>query len=372
MKLAVVGGKLQGMEACYLAKKAGIKTLLVDRLAGCPARGLCDAFLQADVRAETPELLCALASCDLLLPALEDDAALAALRNLCERRGLPAAFDFEAYQITKSKRRSDALFQENGVPAPRYYPDCPPPYIFKPSEGSGSAGVLRFAAREALEAHLASLPAGVKYVAQEYIEGPSYSIEVVGAPGDYRTYQITEIHIDRDYDCNRVTCPCGLGGTLEAEFSRIAVKLAELVRLRGIMDVEAILRDGVFYVLEIDARLPSQTPSAIYHSTGVNFLEELAAVFMKKLPRREAAGERYVSFEHIAAKGGALAFPGEHVMGARKPVSVHAGLFGADEAISDYQEGDVAITGTFINSAPTRGELEKKRANMLARLKAFS
>lgn len=370
MKLAVIGGKLQGMEACYLAAKAGICTILVDRAENCPARGLCDEFLCADVRKAPPELIAALKQADLLLPALENDEALAALRALCEKHGIPVAFDFDAYEITKSKRRSDALFHENGIPAPRYFPESEPPYIFKPADASGSAGVLRFDSREALEKHIASLPENAAYVAQAFIEGPSYSIEVIGTPGAYRTFQITQIHTDEIYDCNRVTCPCDLRAKLKDDFARVAVKIAELIGLHGIMDVEVILSGGVFYVLEIDARLPSQTPTAIYHSTGVNFIEELFAVFTKKLPRQKAGEEWYASFEHITAKNGILAFPGEHIMASCPPVRVYGGLFGADEAISNYRSGDHFVIGTFINSAKTTEALENKRAVMLERLRS--
>ena len=369
MKLAVIGGKLQGMEACYLAAKADIRTLLVDRRGDCPARGLCDDFLQADVCEASPACIDFLRSADLVLPALENDAALCAIQTICETHGIPVAFDFDAYAITQSKRRSDALFHANGIPAPRYYPGADAPYIFKPSNESGSAGVLRFETKDALERHIASLPEGTAYVAQEYIKGPSYSIEVIGEPGDYRTYQITQIHTDAAYDCNRVTCPCNLGAGLEDSFSGIAVRIAELLRLRGIMDVEVILSGGTLYVLEIDARLPSQTPTAIFHSTGVNFIAELCALFTKKRPRAEAGAAWCVSFEHIVAQNGALSFPGEHIMAGRPPVRVYGGLLGADEAITDYRFGDHALTGTFITCAATEGELARKRAVLHERLR---
>ena len=47
-------------------------------------------------------------------------------------------------------------------------------------------------------------------VIQEFMEGPSYSIEIIGKPGMYRTYLVTQIHMDQRYDCKMVTAPCGL------------------------------------------------------------------------------------------------------------------------------------------------------------------
>ena len=47
--VAVAGGKLQGVEAAYLAHKAGWEVLLLDREDHVPASGLCDRFIQVDV-----------------------------------------------------------------------------------------------------------------------------------------------------------------------------------------------------------------------------------------------------------------------------------------------------------------------------------
>lgn len=35
--MGIVGGKLQGMEAVYLARRAGIRTLVIDRREDAPA-----------------------------------------------------------------------------------------------------------------------------------------------------------------------------------------------------------------------------------------------------------------------------------------------------------------------------------------------
>ena len=36
MRLAIVGGALQGMEAAYLSKRAGYETVVIDRKIDCP------------------------------------------------------------------------------------------------------------------------------------------------------------------------------------------------------------------------------------------------------------------------------------------------------------------------------------------------
>lgn len=46
MRIAVIGGKLQGVEVVYLALKAGFKTLVIDKDPHVPASKICDQFLQ--------------------------------------------------------------------------------------------------------------------------------------------------------------------------------------------------------------------------------------------------------------------------------------------------------------------------------------
>ena len=46
MLIAVIGGKLHGVEALYLAGKAGFRTLLIDKNPDAIATRLCDQFLK--------------------------------------------------------------------------------------------------------------------------------------------------------------------------------------------------------------------------------------------------------------------------------------------------------------------------------------
>ena len=41
MRVAVVGGNLQGVEVAYLAHKAGWEVFLIDKRTGAPASGIC-------------------------------------------------------------------------------------------------------------------------------------------------------------------------------------------------------------------------------------------------------------------------------------------------------------------------------------------
>lgn len=367
-KLAIIGGKLQGLEAVYLAKKAGMETFLVDRKEGVPASALCDHFWKADVCREDPFLIQRLREVDLVLPALENQEALDALVRLADRHGFILAFDPHAYRISSSKIRSDQLFAEHQIPAPKVYPDCEPPYLIKPSGLSGSAGVRRIPSFSELDSFLKAKPPGEEWVVQSFVEGPSYSIEVIGEPGRYQTYEVTQIHMDAVYDCKRVTAPCSLPVERRREFEDLAHRLAEILNLRGIMDVEVIDDGKQFRVLEIDARIPSQTPTVVYHSSGINLLEEMVNLFCGG--HQEYAGtKKQVSYEHLLIEDGLIQTGGEHLMTEGGPLALRTDFCGANEALTDYQPGATTFRGTFILMADRQEELEAKRVTMLTKIR---
>jgi pyrrolysine biosynthesis protein PylC len=375
-KIVIVGGRLQGMEAVYLARKAGYHSILIDRDPTAPASALCDVFICGDVCSPDSDLLDLLLESDLVLPAMENDETLAFLEQLGKQYPIKIAFDFSAYSVASSKQSSDKLFHDHGIPAPSYYPNCRPPYIAKPSKESGSAGVQCLSTQEEVELFLSKLKPGEEegWIIQEQLTGPSYSIEIIGKPGAYRTYQITEIHMDDVYDCNRVTCPCPVTEAQKEAFEDMAFKIAEVIGLHGIMDLEVIDHGGVFKILEIDARIPSQTPTAVLHSTGVNLLTELVHLFEREweeatgLERLRPVRERFASYEHHYLYDGRLQAPGEHIMGRGGPLLLYRDYLGCDEVLTDYKEGDKYLRGTFINSGESPGELEMKRLRMMEAL----
>ena len=277
MLVAVVGGNLQGVEAAYLAAKAGWEVVVIDRKPMVPASGICDRFVQSDVSVED-NLEGLFNGVDLIIPALENETALACLNEFTLTAGLPFAFDLNAYLISSSKLKSDQLFARINVPAPRPWPECNFPVVAKPSVGSGSQGVTILDNSEAVQKLIDTTDES--WVIQEYIQGPSYSIEVLGLPGDYTSLQVTDLEMDADYDCKRVLAPTDLPDRLISKFEKLSLDLAAELGLKGLMDVEVIAHEDTLKVLEIDARLPSQTPSAVFWSTGLNMVEMLANLFL--------------------------------------------------------------------------------------------
>lgn len=367
MLAAIAGGRLQGVELTCLARKAGWQTLLLDRDPRAPARPLSDGFRQLDLySADALDEACA--EVDILIPAIENDAVLNNLVQWGHSRKVPVAFDIEAYALTRSKTASNQLFADLDIPIPEPWPACGYPAVAKPSCASGSQGVMVLNGPADFQA---AFPHGLPrrgWVAQQYLEGPSFSLEVIGRPGSYMPLVCTELSMDAAYDCKAVTAPCPLAAGQLRELDAMGVALAEAIQLTGLMDLEVILHDGQFKVLEIDARFPSQTPLAVHAATGGNMMAMLAELFLTgKTPRKPSlTAVRGVRFEHIRVTPQAIFVEGEHIMAQAGPLERVTGFWGADEALTNYREGAEEWVATLIVTGETREHADRRRNRILA------
>ena len=440
--IAVIGGKLQGAEALYLANKAKMDTILIDKRENTPGRGLCNEFVLGDVSQPSQELLDKLKRAHIILPAFEDSEDLKIFRDIAVKNKMTVAFDFDSYDITSSKLHSNRLMAKLNIPMPeeamfkhvsrkdnhvskkdttvskkdtlegiKYNQ---PPYIAKPSKASGSLGVTFLKDWQALEAFLVSKASLINedWVIQSFLEGRQYSIEVIGFPGSYKTFEVTELHVDEHFDCKGVTAPCDphdLPDHRKNELAEIAKTVAQGLGLYGIMDLEAIDHKGKWKVLEIDARMPSQTPTAVYHATGVNLLTELVTLYGIKQNKavsklqdelstlkieednevRAEEIQKYTCYEHVNVKNGNIHFCGEHILSSCGPLNHYHNMLGADEILTDYANYKEVkevkeikevkevkeikkikeIKATIINSAESKDELAKKRNKTLKTIK---
>ena len=181
---------------------------------------------------------------DFILPAMENAEDLGVLSQNAEKLGIPFAFDNHAYQISSSKIKSNQIFLETGIPMPRLWPDCSLPLVVKPSDSSGSEGVFKVSTLADLNKLKEKPEILNQWVVQEFVEGPSYSIEVIGYRGEYQAYQATDLEMDEHYDCKRVLAPAPLSEDLTRAFNDIGIALARRIGIQGIMDVEVILHRG--------------------------------------------------------------------------------------------------------------------------------
>lgn len=361
MLVAIVGGNLQGVEATYLARKAGWETIVIDKNPEAPASCMCDRFEPVTLSDDTdPRRL--LDQVDLILPALENVTVLGILNQWSLDTGIPIAFDREAYAISSSKKRSNAMFCRINIDCPDTWPRCRFPVVVKPDGESGSQGIRVIQSREQMLSEFPDLNALDTMVVQTYLEGPCYSIEIMGSPGQYTPLQVTRLEMDSHHDCKRVCAPSGLPEPQVRQFERTALRIAERIGLKGVMDVEAILHEGRLKTLEIDARLPSQTPIAVFHSTGFNMVEALGRLFLSGKPDGFRAGlDDHVVLEHIKVTHGQIEVCGEHIMTEGGALASRPGLFGAHEMITNYRDGLNEWIATAIYKGKNREEVLGKQ-----------
>lgn len=302
--ICLIGGKLQGFEAAYLSKKAGMKTLVIDKNPWALIRNYADEFYCFDVIKEPEKLLEISKRVDAVLPVNENFECIEFLSTIKEKLSCSVLFDFEAYRISRDKKKSKEYFASIRVPTPQDRPS-EPPYFVKPSCESSSVGARIIYDREELE----DLESGM--LIEEYVEGEVISLEVIGDGNHFAVVKETLVHINEIYDCNMVT-PL----PLDPSFREISYSLAANLSLKGIMDVEAISSPRGLKVLEIDARFPSQTPTVVYHSSGVNLIELLFGVFGKGVEETKTLPkDMYCIYEHLMlAENGALVPVGEQVL----------------------------------------------------------
>ena len=366
MLVIVVGGNLQGVEATYLARKAGWKVILIDKSSDPPASGLCDDFVKADVTG-TGSHFDILQQADIIIPALENRSALRILQRKSAETGTPLAFDPHAYTVTSSKLQSNQLFSRLEIATPASYPECKFPVIVKPDGSSGSRGIHIFEDLSGLNNFVLQTENMNAWVIQEFVCGPSYSLEVIGSPGNYQTLTVTDLFMDAQFDCKRVTVPTELSNAFVREFEKISLSIAERLGLRGIMDVEVIEHEGSLKVLEIDARLPSQTPAAVFWSTGINMVASLGKLCRneKIKTKPDMDPPRSVIYEHLSVSKEKIEVAGEHIMSQAGPLTCHRDFFGADEAITNYHPDRKSWTATMIYAGNDSSAVLQKREKTL-------
>jgi pyrrolysine biosynthesis protein PylC len=371
MKLAVIGGALQGVEVAYLAQKAGFEVTLVDRKPMVPALGLCDRFQQLNIL-DTAALDRGLGKVDLVVPALESQPTLACLNAWAISRGVPIVHDPDAYAISSSKIASEWFFRRSGFSVPNSWPDCRFPVIAKPSQGSGSAGIRIFLSERQMRAALGSDPVSEGWIVQEFLAGPTYSVEVLRSLGETVAFQVTDLQMDAGYDCKRVLAPSALPPDRIDELKALSVNIAYALDLHGLMDVEAIYDNGTFKVLEIDARFPSQTPIAVYWSCGVNMVQVLAGCTpTRSSPVTRPPFQRYKGtiLEHIQVGPGKLFVTGEHAVAQSGPLHVQTDFFGADEAVTDYMPNKTRWVATLIFTGADLAEAWQRRNEVVSTIR---
>lgn len=362
----MIGGKLQGVEVTYLAKCAGYTVGVFDKRQDAQAFGLSDKEHVIDILKESERAEDILKEYDVIIPAMENVEVLDMVLAIGRHLEVPVLFDRDAYEISSSKQVSNQLFQKLQLPMPGTYPDCGYPVILKPNDQSGSTGVKMAFSKEEAENCLKTLPENT--VVQEYLEGRSFSLEVLGDGTQFRFPQITEVVVDEAYDCKRIIAPAKLKKEEAEQLFSIGRKLAEALKIKGIFDIEVICHKGTLKLLEIDARVPSQTPISVYQSCGFNMIEAMIQLAFGKPVCKEKKETQVVMYQQIVVSEQDVKVLGEHVMGTCKRLHREKNFFGALDAITDYEPGTEKFSAIVITAGNTQEEAYVRFENCVKQL----
>ncbi len=369
IKIAIIGGKLRGIEVAFLAKMAGIYTVLIDKDKLTPASGLCSENYVFDVEKKESALLSIMKNVDIVIPAVENKNVLRAIEEMCREIDLKVAFDFTAYDITAARIKADLLIKEENIPRLAYYPDAKPPYVLKPAVGNRRRSIRMVDTYENLEFLMSRKDSPESWIAQEYAKGPVFSVEITGKPGDYSANEIAQLYLESDFDSDMVDCPAELDTDQNKIFTENALSLAEKLQLTGIFGVEALKVDDGLKIMEINAIFPSQTPIAVFYSTGINIVVELLSVFADEKMSKKLSNiindryenNKYVVLEDFQFFNKKPTFKGESCLRKAGPLKIMMDFFGSDYAITDYIDDDHEWQAVFINISDTQSRLIEKR-----------
>ena len=367
MRVCIVGGALQGMECVLLARAAGLSSVVVDRRPDAPALSLCDEPVVMDPVTDPGSFSELTDGCDFVIPACESRRTLDALVSTVEDGRL--LFDPRAYAVTSSKLKSNRLMASLDVPMPLSWPECGYPAIVKPSSLSGSVGVTLAHNIRGLSGGISDVRAlGDRPVIQEFVSGRSVSVEVIGDGLRSEAFVTTEVCMDPYYDCKMVRCRPGiLHESEERLLDGIGISVADALALRGIMDVEAIATRSGLKVLEVDARIPSQTPAAVLAATGVNLLMETISSAEGEL-RGSGPFTGSSVYRHVVFSDGILRSCGEKEFARVHSPRFEEGLFGSDLAITDYDPHADEWRATLIVSGNSPDEADSRSEAVTGRM----
>jgi pyrrolysine biosynthesis protein PylC len=369
MRLAIVGGCTpRGIETTYLAKKAGFEVIVIDKVRDAPAYSMADDHAVVAPQGEDSLAMNIFSDCDAVLPACENIGVLSKLDGMLRYTDTPFLLDIDSFMVSSSKPASNGLMEKTGVPIPKRWKEkCGYPAVVKPSSQSGSIGVRIVHSKEDMNNAVETIVSiGDVPVIQEYAPGKVVSLEILGNGREFRPFVLTEGMLNKDNDVKGVKClPRSISAEREKELREIVESIAANLNLTSLMNVEAIDSVDGLKVLEFDARIPTQAPSAVLAATGINMLKEMTDPDGEWVRAGKCTDRGVASNEYLIVRDGKLMTCGENEYVKIRRPRITKWLFGSDEMITDYKEGSDEWRCAMINSARTEADLEKKRARCI-------
>jgi predicted ATP-grasp superfamily ATP-dependent carboligase len=287
-RILVLGASARA--AAFSALRAGLVPWCADLFADRDLRRVCEV---AAVRAAYPHTLL-----DMLRGAppgpwmytggLENHPRL--VRAMSRQRELWGC-DADALELARDPFWIAEAFHAAGLPCPevRGYEDALPnasaspgkEWLVKPLRGAGGRGISYWTGEQ-------GSPGGKCYL-QELIEGEAAAAIYVGDGRSAQLLGLTRQLIGSAF-CNAAAFHyCGSVGPLEvgpalgAALQRIGDVLTAACQLPGLFGVDGVLRDGVFWPVEVNPRYTASV-EVLEHATGLRALARHRAVFDATAP----------------------------------------------------------------------------------------
>ena len=203
-KLAIIGAALFQEPAILKAKAMGLETHVFAWEAGDPGEKMADFFYPISIR-EKEEIL---AKCQEIgidgIISIASDLAMVTVNYVAEKMGLTGN-SIAATLISTNKHEMREAFAKGGDPSPKSIVadaetdldaiGIPLPLIVKPTDRSGSRGVIKVEKKEELKAAIdfaINESFEKKAVVEEFATGDEYSVEYISCRGKHYLLAVTE------------------------------------------------------------------------------------------------------------------------------------------------------------------------------------
>lgn len=323
-KAIVLGGTFPHIELLNILRKNDFYTILIDYLHNPPAKNFADKHIIASTLDHDAVIkIAADEKVDLVISSCVDQANVTAVL-VGEVLGLPIPYSFETAKKIGNKSSMKKGLLDFGVSTAKYINisiseiysrnliesnGLQFPLIVKPVDGNGSKGVVRVYQESFLESAIAKSRSATKngdLILEEFIEGREIAADCY-VYEDYfeivltreRVKKTSGKSIDEVEQISGSFWPAQLTKEEVDKFKREIKKIIFGFELRNVnLIVQAILRNGQFFILEFSPRIGGgDNYDIIQKKTGCNLLEVSFNSFLGKKIKLDIMQDEEIHFD---------------------------------------------------------------------------
>ena len=311
-KLAIIGATYLQNPLILEAKKMGLETHVFAWAAGDIGETTADFFYPISI-VEKEEILkkCQEIGIDGIC-SIASDLAMVAVNYVADKMGLSGNSLTCTLKSTNKFAMRNAL-SEKGVPCPKYILaddsvklediDLEYPIIVKPTDRSGSRGVIKLLNKSGLMSAISSardVGFEKKAIIEEFIEGKEYSVECISFNGQHKLLAVTEKFTTGSPNFIETGHfePAPLNDATYDHVREVVFSALDALEIRnGASHSEIMIHDnGTIKVVEIGGRMGGDCigSSLVRLTTGIDFVHAVIDVALGQEPDL-SAGEKYAA-----------------------------------------------------------------------------